>query len=168
MSYLDSNPGSDLNSMYNDLKGNHHKEWVNLGGQIMLRDDLDQLRREIGEGEVNSWDEIHERYNTLWNRYPLDKQKHSYSVICELLGIERLNAKDWNKALDKFIAIQHYVSSQVYNSRKKDLENPFRKTTFRNKEELKAALGSIDENSFIMQVRLETEDLEKKTAGMKF
>jgi hypothetical protein len=168
MAYIDLNPGSDLNSMHNDLKGNHHKEWVNLGGQIMLRDDLDQLRREIGDGSVNSWDEIHERYNTLWKRYPLDKQKHSYSIICELLGTEKLKAGEWNKALDKFIAIQHYVSSQVYNSRKKDLDNPFRKTTFRNKEELKAALGNIDENSFIMQVRQETADLEKKTAEMKF
>lgn len=168
MMYFDSNPGSDLDSMYKELHGMYEKEWVNLGGQIMLRDDIDKLRKDIGSGKINSWHEIHERYNALWKRYPVDKQKHSYSILCELYDTTKIDAEKWNNALERFMAIQHYISSQVYTSRKKDLDNPFKHTTFRNKEEFRAALGSIDENSFILQVRQETVDLEKKLAGLKF
>lgn len=167
MSFMDSNPGSGLDSMHDALHCSHQKEWVNLGGQIMIRGELDELRSEIGSGKIKSWDEIHERYNMLWQRYPLDKQKHSYSILCELLGKEKIDSESWNNALDKYNAIQHYISSQVYKSRKKDLDNPFKKTTFRNEEEFTAALGNVEQNSFILQVRQETEDIEKKIAGMK-
>jgi len=78
-----------------------------------------------------------------------------------------LTKADWKRALDKTVTIQKYVSDQVYNSRKKDFENPFRQTTFRNKEEMKAAFGTVDENSFIIQVRKETEEFELLTEEIK-
>lgn len=42
-----------------------------------------------------------------------------------------------------------------------DDENPFRRSTFRNEDEMNAAIGTIDDNSFIIQVRKETEEFEK-------
>jgi hypothetical protein len=58
------------------------------------------------------------------------------------------------------VKIQNFVCDQVYASRKKDFDNPFRQTTFRNKAEMTAAFGTIDENSFIIQVRKETEEFK--------
>jgi hypothetical protein len=160
MEYLTNNPKSSFSVMCKALKGTRKKEWVNLGGQLMQKEDLDNLRSEIGSGKLKSWKDIHHRYNDLWTKYKLDKQKHAFATICELIGTEKLTTEEWNTALDKTVKIQNYISGQVYSSRKKDFENPYKQTTFRNKEEMKAAFGSVDENSFIIQVRQETSDFE--------
>lgn len=167
LAYIDSHNNTSLSSMHNDLNGKHQQEWINLGGQIMLQKDLDKLRSDIGSGKLNSWQDIHKRYDKLWVKYQADKQKHSYSIICELTGKERLSASQWKSALDKAVEIQEYICDQVYISRKKDYDNPYRLTTFRNNDEMKAAIGSVDENSFILQVRKETEDLKKLIRRVK-
>jgi hypothetical protein len=46
----------------------------------------------------------------------------------------------------------------VYESRKKDYENEFRNATFRNEAEKLAVVGSIDDVSFVKQIRKETEE----------
>lgn len=162
ISYFEDNEKADLESMNRDLQGHRQKEWVNLGGQIMLKEDLDELRKAIGNGDLKSWEEIHAEYDRLWRKYTHDKQKHAYAVLCDLLQTETLTIVNWREALDKAFEIQKYVAEQVYTSRKKDYENPFRKITFRNSEEMKAAIGSVDENSFITQVRDETAVLQER------
>jgi hypothetical protein len=156
--YLGSDPNATFSTMYKALKSNRQKEWVNLGGQIMQIDDVDKLRNDIGSGRLKIWKEIHDRYNDLWTKYRLDKQKHAFATLCDLYGKENLNINDWNSALEKTVKIQKFVCDQVYSSRKKDFDNPFRQSTFRNTAEMNAALGTIDENSFIIQVNKETED----------
>ncbi len=86
-----------------------------------------------------------------------------YAII---LGTEELTAEDWKAALNKTLEIQQYISDQVYISRKKDFDNPFRHTTFRNKAEMKAAIGSVEDNSFILQVRQDTEKMAKGISGL--
>ncbi len=160
MEYLTNNPKASFPMMCKALKGTRNSEWVNLGGQLMQDDDLDNLRSDIGTGKLKSWKDIHNRYNDLWIKYKLDKQKHAYAALCELIGVEKLTNEAWYAALDKTVKIQKFISEQVYSSRKKDFENPFKQTTFRNKEEMKAAFGTVEENSFIIQVRQETNDFE--------
>jgi NDP-sugar pyrophosphorylase family protein len=164
--WKDSNPGKGLADMHNELRGKRQSEWANLGGQIMLRKDLDQLRADIGSGKLNSWKNIHRRYDRLWQKYPLDKQKHSYALLCELAGTDSLNEKQWSDALEKLVSIQEYIADQVYVSRKKDYDNPYRAITFRNKDEMKASIGLVDENSFILQVRKETDELKERIKKM--
>jgi hypothetical protein len=165
--YLDSHPRATLSSMHEELKGKRQQEWVNLGGQIMQKKDLDTLRSDIGSGKLNSWKNIHERYNRLWAQYPLDKQKHAYALLCEMAETERLTEKYWNSFLDKAMEIQETICDKVYDSRKKDYDNPYRQATFRNPEEMKAAIGTIDDNSFIVQVRKETEEFKKRVKTLK-
>ena len=167
LEYMRLNPKATLAKMCKDLAGKRQKGWVNLGGQLMQKDDVETLRSDIGSGRLKSWKEIHERYDYLWNKYKTDKQKHAFATLCEIYGTDTLTKTNWKAALDKTVIIQRYVSDQVYNSRKKDFENPFRKTTFRNKEEMKAAFGTVDENSFIIQVRKETEEFELLTEEIK-
>jgi hypothetical protein len=167
LAYLDSHPKATLATMHEDLKGKRQQEWVNLGGQIMQKKDLDKLRSDIGSGKLNSWKNIHDQYNKLWARYALDKQKHAYALLCELATTERFTEKQWNSFLDKAAVIQEYICDQVYDSRKKDFDNPYRQATFRNPEEMKAAIGTIDDNSFIVQVRKETEEFKKRVKTLK-
>ncbi|MCA1756396.1 MAG: DUF4954 family protein, partial [Bacteroidales bacterium] len=130
-------------------------------GQLMTQSDLDLLRSDIGKGRLKSWEAVHARYNELWEKYPLDKQKHAFATLAGLHGEESLTRAHWNKALKRAVTIQEFISDQVYLSRQKDYTNRFRMATFRNSEEMTAALGTIDENSFIIQVRDETEELRK-------
>jgi hypothetical protein len=165
MDYFVSHPDATIPSMHKDLKNSRQKEWVNLGGQIMKKEDLDKLRSDIGSGKLSSWEDIHDSYNKLWNKYPLDKQKHAYEILCELLGT--ITGEKWESALNKAVNIQEFICDQVFTSRKKDYDNPFRQATFRNADEMKAAIGTIDDNSFIIQVRKETDDFKKLVNDIK-
>ena len=78
--------------------------------------------------------------------------------MCDLLGAGELTAELWAAALDEAVAIQQYVADQTYTTRKKDFDNPFRQMTYESAEEMEAILGSAEDNSFVKQVRGETED----------
>jgi hypothetical protein len=164
LEFMKTNSQSSIAGMSRTLKGPRKKEWVNLGGQLMQSEDLDALRGDIGSGRLKAWKDVHKRYNDLWTKYKTDKQKHAYASLLEYYEAEKLTANLWEKVVEKTVKIQHFISEQVYASRKKDFENPFRHTTFRNKDEMKAALGTVEENSFIVQVRNETIEFESMAA----
>jgi len=167
MTYISSNLKATFLSMCKDLNNKRQHEWVNLGGQIIPKDDVDKLRADIGSGRLKTWKDIHDRYDKLWSKYTTDKQKHAFAILCELSGKEHLTKADWKSSLDKAVSIQKYVCEQVYITRKKDYDNPFRQATYRNMDEMKAAIGTIDENSFIIQVRKETNDFIKQAEKIK-
>ncbi len=167
LAWTEANPGATFSRMQEELSGKRQKDWINLGGQIMQKKDLDLLREDIVSGKYPAWRDIHKRYNKIWQRYPLDKQRHAWAVLCGLNCTRNLTVEQWVAALDRAGEIQKYVSDQVYISRKKDYENPFKFITFRSPEEMKAALGDVDENSFIVQVKIETEQMLEKIRKIK-
>lgn len=167
LDYFLSNPNSNFASMCKDLKGKRQSEWVNLGGQIIRSCDLDKLRADIGEGTLSTWNDIHERYNELWERYRLDKQKHAFAVLCELIGKQDITKEDWELALNRVMDIQQYICNQVYITRNKDYANKFKQSTFRNREEMDAAVGTIDMNSFIVQIKQETQEFKDLIGEIK-
>ena len=155
--YLEANPGETLTSMSAFLKSRRQREWVNLGGQLMMTTEFDRLRADIRSGKLASWKDIHKRYNDIWRRYPVDKLRHAYLSLCCLLGVDRMDATLWQKAIDEEVRIQRYICDEVYRTRKKDHDNPFRQATYRNAEEMTAAIGNLEDNSFVRQIRTETE-----------
>ncbi|MDT8402621.1 MAG: DUF4954 family protein [Bacteroidales bacterium] len=167
LAYMSANPDHGYDDMVKNLKGKRYTQWINMGGQIMKESDVDRLRSDIGRGKLKTWEEIHKRYDKLWMKYPVDKQKHAYAVLCELYETETLTVSQWKSALDKAVNIQEFISDQVYLTRKKDYDNTFRQATFRNMDEMTAAIGQVDENSFIVQVRRETEDFRSVVAKIK-
>ena len=167
MAYMNAHPESQFSDMCKDLKGKRQHEWVNLGGQIMQKNDVDTLRSDIGSGKLKTWKNIHNRYDDLWIKYSIDKQKHAFAILCELYGTENLTEAHWESALDKAMSIQEFVYDQVYITRKKDYDNTFRQATYRNMAEMTAAIGTIDENSFIVKVRQETDNFRKLAATIE-
>jgi len=167
MEYLNSHQEANFTSMCNALQGKRIKTWINLGGQLIPAHDVDQLRSEIGSGKLSSWKDIHQCYDNLWNDYPLGKQKHAYSILCKIMGIDFPMKEKWFAALDKAIVIQEYIRDQVYNSRQKDFENPFRQATYRNMEEMEATIGTIEDNSFVKQIRTETDIFKQRIEELK-
>ena len=158
--YLENHEEASIENLSRMMKGKRLRKWINLGGQTMPEEDVDQLREDIKTGVLNNWTEIHERYNELWKRYRMEKLRHAYFSLMFLYKDETdvLTAEMWNDCLDKAIRIQQFICDQVYESRKKDYENPIRSTTFRNEAEKIAVVGKIEDVSFVKQIRKETEE----------
>ena len=170
--YLETHPDEDIHTLSSHMKGKRLRKWINLGGQTMPQEDVDQLRADINNGVLNTWDEIHQRYNELWTRYQAEKTRHAYFSLMFLYKDETdvMTQEMWEENLDKAVRIQQYICDQVYESRKKDYENPYRNATFRNENEKIAVIGKIDEVSFVKQIRKETEafiEAIKKVKGEK-
>ena len=160
MHYLEAHPDLDMESIVNSMRGKRLRKWINLGGQTMPEEYVDQLRADIRDGKLNTWDEIHHRYDELWDNYQAEKLRHAYFSLMFLYKDETdvLTEEMWHENLDKAIRIQHFICDQVYESRKKDYDNEFRNATFRNEDEKIAVIGKIDDVSFVKQIRKETEE----------
>jgi hypothetical protein len=160
LDYLTAHPAATLESMAEQLSGPRERNWVNLGGQLVPAPDVETLLEDIKAGKYRTWPDIHRAYDDLWSQYPLQKQRHACGTLLELLGIEVLTAEAWDAALDEAVRIQEYIRDQVFLTREKDYRNPFRQTTFRNAEEMRAVLGTPERNSFVKLVRTETEEFK--------
>ena len=167
LDYLLENGADDFAALCDALHGEREHEWVNCGGQIIRARDLDALRADIGKGTVASWDGVHSRYNDLWRAYPREKQRHAFATLCDLLGTRAPTHAQWLAALDKGINIKTHIRDQVFLSRQKDDDNPFRKATFRNAAEMTATIGTSADNAFVKQLRAETEDFIAKIEAAK-
>ena len=62
------------------------------------------------------------------------------------------------RAIGEEQRIQDYICSQVRLTRQKDYENPFRRATYRNEDEMIAAIGTLDDNSFVKQIKAQSEE----------
>ena len=131
-------------------------QWTNLGGQLITNRDLDRLRSDIRSGRLDSWKAIHRRYDKLWEHYPTDRLHHAIGCLKNVFGTDRLTRDHWLQALAHEERIQRRIAEQVYISRKKDHDNPFRQLTCRNEAEAQAVFGNIDDNGFVRQIREET------------
>ena len=166
MKYLETNPKLKMSTISSRFEGERVRDWVNMGGQLMMASDVDAIRADIRSGRLASWNSIHKRYDEIWGRYQEDKLRHSLASLCEVLGVESLDARLWKMAIEEEKRIQQYISDQVYETRKKDYLNPFRRATYRNEEEMIAAIGPLESNSFVLQMKEESESNIKLLSTM--
>lgn len=132
--------------------------WINLGGQLVPEGRVDGLRASIRNGLFNSWSEIHEHYETLWNAYPRDRAEHAYAVLRYLTEEQLITVERWNSLLDEAAEIRRYIEEQVFITKEKDYRNPYRELTYRNTAERDAVLGRVEDNSFVQIAKKETEE----------
>ncbi|MFI4862268.1 MAG: DUF4954 family protein [Phycisphaerales bacterium JB063] len=165
LAYLQDHPQATFDSMQQDLGNGHggngeapprQTQWVNVGGQLMQRPDLDQLRYNIRTGAITTWSQVHDDYDRLWQAYPRHKRRHALATLCYLLGEEALTAEQWAEQLDKEAKTQTHIRDAVAATRAKDFDNPFRDLTYDDADERAAVLGQVDDNPFIQQVRQDT------------
>ncbi|MBN1561142.1 DUF4954 family protein [candidate division KSB1 bacterium] len=149
------------------FRGRRERQWINMGGQIMTQKAVERLRSGIAEQKLNSWDDIHRYYDAHWGKYSREKQKHAFRTLADLLGTKTISDDQWRAALEKVVEIQDYVCDQVLASRKKDYDNPFRQKTFRDRSEMTAAIGTVQDNSFIKQVQRETAEFKRRVEALQ-
>ena len=154
---MEADPSFTAESLFAMSAQDSTGSWVNMGGQLMKESDVDAIRADIRNGVLADWNEIHARYDSLWERYPEDKLCHAVRVFCLMKGIQNVDAAQWKAALEEEIRIQKYIAEQVLESRGKDYRNPFRRATYRNDDEMIASVGRLEDNSFVKQMAAEAE-----------
>ncbi len=118
-------------------------DWINIGGQLVAKPDMEQIIADVESGAIGSWDALHARMDALWGPYYDDlKRRHAYGVLCRLAGVDVLTDALWQRYAERYEEIKRYIEQQKAASRHKDDVNPFRNMTYWDDAERDAVLGS--------------------------
>lgn len=143
--------------------------WVNIGGQLIQKGDLDRLRLDINNGKIDSWTEVHEEYKMVGVRYYDAKAEHAFASLLDInyLTITDLTQSNWEEMLDAAVVTQDKISKLTRSSREKDYSNPYRKITYDNQQEMEAVVGTIEDNEFIHMMAEEAQTFQQKVEQVK-
>lgn len=138
-------------------------EWMNLGGQLIPKQEVEQLIQNIKKSSIQSWEEIHAFYEDQSKIYTKQKLAHALACMLQVAGlspaqIDRHLIKD---VLYRTIETKEWITKMVYESKAKDYTNQFRKMVYDSTEEMENVVGSLEDNSFIIEQK--NELLEFKT-----
>ena len=134
--------------------------WINIGGQLMPKPDVDRLIREIHSGKVKSWEEVHEYYHARSAEYPIRKLQHAVASMLEVLGknAASFRQKDFEQLLLLTVKTKEWMTKGIYDSRAKDYSSPFRQMVYETKKEMENVVGKLKDNGFIEQQEQELQD----------
>ena len=118
-----------------------HEKWLNIGGQLVAKPDMEQLIADVENGTLASWKDIHDRFDAIWQAYPAQRAAHAYDVLCRLAGVNSLTDDHWQQYQKRYAEIQKFIEEQKVASRQKDEKNPFRNMTYWDDDERRAVLG---------------------------
>lgn len=139
-------------------------DWMNIGGQLIPKDNFEKLRNEIHSGRIASWSAVHKFYIDQGKAYQEQKLKHAFASLMEISGLKK---KDFtpeliNDLIRENIATKTWIFDGICLSRKKDYTNPFRKMVFENQQEMDKVIGRFEDNSFIKLKRDELTEYRKQ------
>ena len=132
----------------------------NAGGQLMKEDDLQELLKGVCKEEFSDWDQVHAFYAEKSHSYARDKFEHSFHSLLEVMNLETagMTRELFRELLKESIVTRSWILEQIITSRSKDYENEFRKMVFDTNSEMEKVLGSLEDNSFIKEQRMDLED----------
>jgi hypothetical protein len=139
-------------------------QWKNIGGQLIPEKDVSTLIRNIRSGKISSWDELHEYYKKKSDDYTLDKFRHAWASLLEILDIPstRFSKKIFSSLLTQALITREKMVEGIYESRAKDFQNEFRRMVYDNDAEMEKVLGRLDDNSFIREQKKELESFRSR------
>jgi pterin-4a-carbinolamine dehydratase len=141
----------------------HRKQkWVNCGGQIINQDDLTTLLSSIkSDPQINTWDNIHERFDNLNKSYDYDKYIHALGCLAsvEEIAEKSFTMNDLKNALQKVIPVCKKITELTCQSRLKDYTDPYRTFVYDSDEEMNAVLGKFDDDTVIRAISEEMQTL---------
>jgi len=125
--------------------------WLNLGGQLVPERAVQRLIEGICNNTIKSWDAIHEVYSHLGAQYANQKLFHAFAALLEITGNTRASFTPpvFKELLEEAGATKAWLFENIYQSRAKDYQNPFRQMLYDTDAELEAVVGRLDDNSFI-------------------
>ncbi|MGH2622136.1 MAG: DUF4954 family protein, partial [Sphingobacterium sp.] len=135
----------------------------NVGSQLIPVKKLDDLLNNLKKKQINSWTEFHKDYHRLSEEYLQDKLKHALASLQEITGRESSSwdVDLWKELFDEALLTKEWMYNEIYKTRKKDYENPFRLMVYESIEEMNEVVGKLEDNSFINQQSQELVEFKK-------
>jgi NDP-sugar pyrophosphorylase family protein len=143
--------------------------WENLGGQLVPMPKLEELLGKIRSREIRDWRAVHAEYARLSAEYPADKTSHAWAVLRAIHPDhkERQAEELLVSVLDELVVLSARVESEVFATRAKDYDNPFRKATFRGEDEMLAVAGRAEDNPFVAKTKKDMATLRENIESLR-
>ena len=145
------------------------KEWVNVGGQLIQKDSLDNFKTDIKAGKIIGWDAVHQWYSEESGSYEEQKLKHALASLIELKDVQlkKLSIEQLYEAIDFVVNTKEWMTKGIRDSRAKDYESPFRKMVYDNAEEMAKVFGKLEDNTFIKEQEEELTQFKSIMVDLK-
>ena len=139
-------------------------EWENVGGQVIPSAKIVELFDLIKQRKINTWEEVHQFYEECQKNYEAYKARYSLWILEQLYARKVVDfSKDITKDILKdVIAVSTYMYESSISSREKDYTDYFRTITYKNQEEMLEVVGKLEDNSFLKELKIETENFNKR------
>ncbi len=136
-----------------------YTKWVNVGGQIISSDNLQELFEQIKAHKINTWQEVHNFYDKCDKEYLINKTTYAIYLLERLYEqkIRNFTPEIFEDIISDVLSMSNQMLNEARSSREKDYVDSFRKITFRNDEEMEAVLGNIDDNEFLVEMKEKTQ-----------
>jgi len=165
--YLDTHSMEELQAGYLSQPGRPARaEFENVGGQLIRTPDLDDLLNQIRDGALADWEAVHHQYHVLSSQYLTHKFEHALAAFLEIHDVEKsaLTPAYLNQCIAESVVTKQWICREIYKTRAKDYENPFRRMVYENDEERDRVVGALEENTFIRQ---QAEEYEQYAGSIK-
>jgi len=143
-------------------------EWLNIGGQLIQKAEIEKLKKNIKTNKITSWDDMHNFYRQQGNLYETDKLNHAYTSLLEILNItpKQFTPELFKQLLQQAITTKEWMCKGIYDSRAKDYSSPFRKMVYNTNEEMNKVLGRLEDNNFIQQQLANLDETKKQAKAV--
>ena len=145
------------------------KQWVNIGGQLLLKDEVEQFKQHVKEGKIQGWDGVHHWYAEKGTHYTEQKLKHALASLAEIknINLKQIDAAYLNDLIDEAIATKEWITNSIFESRAKDYDNPYRAMVYENEAEMESVVGRLEDNTFINQQIAELAAFKNEMSELK-
>lgn len=142
--------------------------WLNIGGQLIPQKEVNLLKNNIKKGSIKSWNNIHQFYEKQANLYPIQQLKFALACLLEIKQIKmaQLNEELLAGYIKDAIKTQEWMTVNIYSSRAKDYNNEFRKMVYDSPKEMENVMGSLEQNSFIIDQKQKLIAYKKIAASL--
>ncbi|MGE9516465.1 MAG: DUF4954 family protein [Solitalea-like symbiont of Tyrophagus putrescentiae] len=128
-------------------------KWYNLGGQLLLSSEVDNLKNSIYKQRINCWDDVHNYYVKMSRDYLYNKAQYALSVLDTFFNVEdNLYLSLISLKGDVLNVIDGFYDNIIL-SRQKDYESKFRQMTYDNVNEMQIVLNKHKSEDFICSAK---------------
>ena len=152
---------SDLSRKLPAVKS--RSEWMNAGGQLIKASSIKKLVSDIQGNKIQSWEQVHGFYVSESKLYGEDKLIHSLAAWQTVYGGgSKFKEEQIHKMFADALITRGWMHEGIKTSREKDYENPFRQMVYESEAEMNKVIGSLSENSFLLQENEEFQEMKTR------
>ena len=169
LEHITNNKFADFAALKKTLSAKiQRSEWLNVGGQLIQKAEIENVKRNIKSGKVKSWVELHNFYRQQGIAYTTDKLNHAYTSLLEILNItpRQFTPLLLKELLKQALNTKEWMCKGIFDSRAKDYSNPFRKMVYETNEEMNKVIGRLEDNSFIQQQLADLDVMKKQVKSV--